>query len=88
MIDEIKASEELIEGTISIGCGEFAAVETLAEILQDIQGKISNGCRLHYIQQRQIQYMIMMNQRTGGHWIVYGVAGQYRRSGLYQDHGQ
>lgn len=32
MIDEIKASEELIEGTISIGCGEFAAVETLAEI--------------------------------------------------------
>ena len=32
MIDEIKASEELIEGTITIGCGEFAAVETLAEI--------------------------------------------------------
>ena len=26
------AKEELIEGTITIGCGEFAAVETLAEI--------------------------------------------------------
>ena len=32
MLDEIKAREELIEGTITIGCGEFAAVETLAEI--------------------------------------------------------
>ena len=26
------AKEELIEGTITIGCGEFAAVETLAGI--------------------------------------------------------
>ena len=32
MLDEIKAREELIEGTITVGCGEFAAVETLAEI--------------------------------------------------------
>ena len=32
MLDEIKASEELIEGTITIGCGEFSAIETLAEI--------------------------------------------------------
>lgn len=32
MLDELKAKEELIEGTIAIGCGEFAAVETLAEI--------------------------------------------------------
>ena len=32
MLDEIKAKDELIEGTITIGCGEFAAVETLAEI--------------------------------------------------------
>ena len=32
MLDELKVKEELIEGTITIGCGEFAAVETLAEI--------------------------------------------------------
>ena len=32
MMDELMAKEELIEGTITIGCGEFAAVETLAEI--------------------------------------------------------
>lgn len=32
MVDELKVKEELIEGTITIGCGEFAAVETLAEI--------------------------------------------------------
>ena len=32
MMDELKTKEELIEGTITIGCGEFAAVETLAEI--------------------------------------------------------
>ena len=32
MLDELKVKEELIEGIITIGCGEFAAVETLAEI--------------------------------------------------------
>ncbi|MDD5899843.1 MAG: LysR family transcriptional regulator [Lachnospiraceae bacterium] len=32
MLDELKVKEELIEGTVTIGCGEFAAVETLAEI--------------------------------------------------------
>lgn len=32
MLDELRVNEELIEGTITIGCGEFAAVETLAEI--------------------------------------------------------
>lgn len=32
MLDELKAKEKLIEGTITIGCGEFTAVEILAEI--------------------------------------------------------
>ncbi len=32
MLDELKVNEELMEGTITIGCGEFTAVETLAEI--------------------------------------------------------
>ena len=32
MMDELMEKEELMEGTITIGCGEFAAVETLAEI--------------------------------------------------------
>lgn len=31
-IDEIRGTEELIDGTITIGCGEFAAVKTLAQI--------------------------------------------------------
>lgn len=31
-IDEIRGTEELIDGTITIGCGEFAAVETLVQI--------------------------------------------------------
>ena len=32
MLDEIKAREELIEGTITVGCVKFVAAETLAEI--------------------------------------------------------
>ncbi len=32
ILDELKVKEGLIEGTITIGCGEFAAVEALAEI--------------------------------------------------------
>ena len=28
-IEELKGKEEVVEGTITIGCGEFAAVETL-----------------------------------------------------------
>lgn len=32
IIDEIKGNEDVIEGVITIGCGEFAAVEILAQI--------------------------------------------------------
>lgn len=32
ILDELTVKEGLIEGTITIGCGKFAAVETLAEI--------------------------------------------------------
>ena len=39
MMDELMAKEELIEGTITIGCGEFAAVETLAEICKTYKEK-------------------------------------------------
>lgn len=38
-IDEIRGTEELIDGTITIGCGEFAAVETLAQICKSYKGK-------------------------------------------------
>ena len=31
-LEELKGKEEVVEGTITIGCGEFAAVETLAKI--------------------------------------------------------
>lgn len=40
-IDEIRGTEELIDGTITIGCGEFAAVETLAQICKIYKEKYS-----------------------------------------------
>ncbi len=39
MLDELRVKEELMEGTITIGCGEFAAVETLAEICKKYKEK-------------------------------------------------
>lgn len=39
MLDELKVREDLIEGTITIGFGEFAAVETLAEICKAYKRK-------------------------------------------------
>ncbi|MGN0326485.1 MAG: LysR family transcriptional regulator [Lachnospiraceae bacterium] len=39
MLDELRVKEELMEGTITIGCGEFAAVETLAEICKGYKQK-------------------------------------------------
>ena len=30
-LEELKGKEDVVEGTITIGCGEFAAVETLAK---------------------------------------------------------
>ena len=38
-IDEIRGTEELIDGTITIGCGEFTAVETLAQICKNYKEK-------------------------------------------------
>lgn len=32
IIDDFKSSNEIIEGSVTIGCGEFTAVETLAEV--------------------------------------------------------
>ena len=39
ILDEFKGSKDLVEGTITIGCGEFAAVETLAKICQKFKTK-------------------------------------------------
>lgn len=38
-LEELKGTEEVIEGTVTIGCGEFAAVETLAEICKTYRKK-------------------------------------------------
>ena len=38
-LDELKGSEGSVEGTVTIGCGEFAVVETLAEICRNYQQK-------------------------------------------------
>lgn len=39
ILDEFKGSEELVEGTVTIGCGEFTAVETFAKICKRFQNK-------------------------------------------------
>ena len=37
-LEELKGTEEVIDGSVTIGCGEFAAVEILAEICQGVYG--------------------------------------------------
>ena len=38
-LEELKGKEDVVEGNITIGCGEFAAVETLAEICKTYKEK-------------------------------------------------
>ena len=38
-LEELKGKEAVVEGTITIGCGEFAAVETLAKICKTYKEK-------------------------------------------------
>ena len=38
-LEELKGKEEVVESTITIGCGEFAAVETLAKICKTYKEK-------------------------------------------------
>ena len=38
-LEELKGKEDVVEGNIIIGCGEFAAVETLAEICKTYKEK-------------------------------------------------
>ena len=40
-LEELKGKEDVVEGTITIGCGEFAAVETLAKICKTYKEKYS-----------------------------------------------
>ncbi len=39
IINEVKEGSTVVEGTVTIGCGEFAAVETLAEICKSYREK-------------------------------------------------
>lgn len=39
IMDEFSGEDELVEGTVNIGCGEFAAVEILAEICRTFREK-------------------------------------------------
>ena len=85
MMDELMAKEELIEGTITIGCGEFAAVETLAEICKVYKEKYPMvQIALHTATADSVYDM--MNQGL----VDIGLYGtdQYRRPGLYQNSGQ
>lgn len=38
-LEELKGTEEVIDGTVTVGCGEFAAVETLAKICKQYKEK-------------------------------------------------
>ncbi len=39
IIDDFKSNSEIIEGTITIGCGEFTAIETLAKVCKSFRDK-------------------------------------------------
>ncbi len=39
IVDEFKENEDVVDGIITIGCGEFAAVETLAKIIKGYKRK-------------------------------------------------
>lgn len=39
IIDDFKSNSEIIEGTITIGCGEFTAIETLAKVCKSFRNK-------------------------------------------------
>lgn len=39
IVDEFKENEDVVDGVITIGCGEFAAVETLAKIIEGYKRK-------------------------------------------------
>ena len=39
IVDEFKENEDVVDGVITIGCGEFAAVETLAKIIKGYKRK-------------------------------------------------
>ena len=79
MLDEIKAREELIEGTITVGCGEFAAVETLAEICKIhtatadsvyemmSQGLVDIGLFMEPVNTEGLDYIRIMES---DHWVV------------------
>lgn len=41
IVDEFKENEDVVDGVITIGCGEFAAVETLAKIIEGYKRKYS-----------------------------------------------
>ena len=38
-LEELKGTQEVVEGTVTVGCGEFAAVETFAEICKKYKEK-------------------------------------------------
>ena len=38
-MEELRGTQEVIEGTVTVGCGEFAAVETLARICRQFKEK-------------------------------------------------
>lgn len=86
ILEEFHSDESEIEGIIHIGCGEFVAVETLAEILGQYKKQYPAGARLPCTQERQIP---SCPKEPGAHrpWSFYG-AGKYRGTGIYKDPGK
>ncbi len=42
-VEELRNHDELIEGSVTIGCGEFGAVESLSKSLPSISRKVPQG---------------------------------------------
>lgn len=86
ILEEFHSDESEIEGIIHIGCGEFVAVETLAEILGQYKKQYPAGA--DYPAHRNGRYHPVQNE-PGAHrpWSFYG-AGKYRGTGIYKDQGK
>ena len=84
-LEELKGTEEVIDGSVTIGCGEFAAVEILAEICK-VCRKIS--ARTDRDPHRHGGYGLRDDEkRSRGHRNVPGTCG-YGRSRLHPDLGK
>ena len=64
ILDEFKGSEELVEGTVTIGCGEFTA-DTVLDMMN--KGLIDIGLFLEPVSTEGLEYIRL---EESDHWVV------------------